>query len=58
LKEVVEAGAESLDRGMKVEEWKIYENRVVVAVIIDWFGWLKIPKQVLSGAVIIIFQLL
>jgi hypothetical protein len=25
---------------MKIEEWKIDEHIVVVAVIFDWFGWL------------------
>jgi hypothetical protein len=39
-------------RGMKIEEWKIDEHTVVVAVIFDWFGWLEIPKEFLSGAVV------
>jgi len=39
-------------RGMKIEEWKIDEHRVMVAVIFDWFGWLEIPTKFLSSALV------
>jgi hypothetical protein len=46
-------------RGMKIEEWKINEHRVVVTVIFDWFGWLVWLKDpvFLSYYFVIVFFL-
>jgi len=39
-------------RGMNIEDCKIDEHRVVVAIKFDWFGWMEIPIEFLSGAVV------
>jgi len=51
LVKVIDGGGAEL-RGMKIEEWKIDEHRVMVAVIFDWFGWLEIPTKFLSSALV------
>jgi hypothetical protein len=51
LVKAIDGGGAEL-RGMKIEEWKIDEHRVMVAVIFDWFGWLEIPTKFLSSALV------